>query len=114
MRFLEIYDGVDRATRERLTFLQVPDLSHSPDPTNDHQVERWGRIDAALPIAPMDTFLAAHPEFLLYTDTQLPDLATDRLQARGYAATPVLARDGMTIQLVRRPAGPSGPDGNRR
>jgi 4-amino-4-deoxy-L-arabinose transferase-like glycosyltransferase len=114
MRFLEIYDGVDRATRERLTFLQVPDLSHSPDPTNDHQVERWGRIDAALPIAPMDTFLAAHPEFLLYTDTQLPDLATDRLQARGYAATPVLARDGMTIQLVRRPAGPSGPDGDRR
>jgi 4-amino-4-deoxy-L-arabinose transferase-like glycosyltransferase len=115
LRFFEIYDGADPATRARLTFLQAPDLSRSPDPTNDHQVERWGRIDPALPIAPMDTFLAAHPEFLLYTDAQFPDLVADSLQARGYAATPVVARDGMSLLLVRRPAaGPADPDPGRR
>jgi hypothetical protein len=115
LRFFEIYDGVDRATRSRLAFLQVPDLSRSPDPTNDHQVARWARIDPALPIGPMDAFLAAHPEFLFYTDTTAPDQAADLLRERGYAAAPVLARAGMSLQLVRRPAaGRPDPDARRR
>lgn len=105
LRFFEIYEGAGPAVAKRLVFLMVPDLDRSPDPTNDHQVRRWARIDPALPIKPIQDFLAANPEFLLFTDPTLPDMLPDDLHARGYVSRLVAERAGMRLESLRRPAG---------
>ena len=102
LRFFETYEGADRAVARRLSFLKVPDLSRSPDPTNDHQVERWVNINAELPVVSIDRFLASNTEFLLFEEPKQPDMVPDYLRARGYVVTPIVERASMSLTLVRR------------
>ncbi len=103
LRFFETYEGADRAAARRLSFLRVPDLSQSPDPTNDHQVERWSHIDAELPIVSIDRFLTSNTEFLLLEEPKKPDMVPDYLRVRGYEVTTVIERSGLSLRLIRRP-----------
>ncbi|MGH1588622.1 hypothetical protein ACRBEV_09970 [Methylobacterium phyllosphaerae] len=108
-RFFEITEALGRAPSRRLTFLQVTDQGRNPDPTNEHQVDRWTHIDPALPIRPIEPFLADNPEFLLFIDTAIPDMAAAYLQQRGYVSTLIMAGSGMTLTRFRRPVSKSEP-----
>jgi hypothetical protein len=104
LRFLEFREGADDGIARRLVFLTVPDLDRGPDLTNDHQVQRWARIDPALPVRAAGEFLADAPAFLLFTDPATADQLPGYLRARGYASAVVAEEAGMRLERVGRPA----------
>ncbi len=78
LRFLELAESAGPQLRRRLVFLSTPGIA-SPDPTNQHQVERWRPLRPDLDIADFDSFLASHKTFYLFASANLKDVVTARL-----------------------------------
>jgi hypothetical protein len=71
--------------RARLIYLTLPPTFTFGDPTAERQVKRWKAINPALPVATLDSYLAAHRCFYLYDTFQTDDditryLAEHRVQ----------------------------------
>lgn len=106
LRYLELREGVAPGAVSRLVYLKSPRGTASPDPTNEHQVERWASIDARVAVSDIAPFVAAHPRFLIYSDGEAVDLLPQQLKALGCAATEI-ARDG-TAYLAEVSGCPAG------
>ena len=103
LRFFELREGATAGIASRLVYVKSPAGTASPDPTNEHQVERWTTIDPTLSVTGLAPFLAAHPRFLLFSDPGAIDLLPGQLAARGYTII-VIARDGdATLAEVSTP-----------
>jgi len=74
LRFLELRENTDPKTAARLIYLTAPNESALGDPTNEHQVERWKRINPGLAVAPATPFFAGNRSFLWFSD---PDAAAE-------------------------------------
>jgi hypothetical protein len=71
--------------RARLIYLTLPPTFTFGDPTAERQVKRWKVINPSLPVATLDSYLAAHRCFYLYDTFQTDDditryLAEHRIQ----------------------------------
>lgn len=102
LRFFELREG-DATIARRLVFLMPADLSKSPDPTNDHQVERWARIAPDLPIRDIAGFAAANRDFLLFTDATTVDLLPHALAERGFEASVLTETPYLQLSRMRCP-----------
>jgi hypothetical protein len=83
LRFLELAEAAEPALARRLVFLTSPRGVVSPDPTNEHQVERWRQIRPDLAIADPETFLAHADGFLVFHDSSAVDVLPEWLVGRG-------------------------------
>jgi hypothetical protein len=83
LRFLEMSEAAEPGIARRLIFLVSPLGVVSPDPTNEHQVERWGTIRSDLAITTPESFIRAHPRFLLFHDESAVDVIPDWLARQG-------------------------------
>jgi hypothetical protein len=92
-RFFEIREDADAAVADRLVYLESPPGDANPDPTNEHQVERWKLIAPELAIANIPVFVKSHPRFLLFSDHSAVDLLPSLLIRQGYSLS-VIARNG--------------------
>jgi len=106
LRYLELREGAAPAAVSRLVYLKSPRGTASPDPTNEHQVERWASIDARVAVSDIAPFVAANPRFLIYSDSEAVDLLPQQLKAFGCTATEI-ARDG-TAYLAEVSGCPAG------
>ena len=93
LRFLEMREGAGAAAAGRLFYLKSPAGTASPDPTNEHQVERWKTIAPNLAVMDVAPFVAAHRRFVLFRDASAVDLLPGLLAGRGYRLSEI-ARDG--------------------
>ena len=91
LHYLQLSEAADPALRRRLVFLRVPG-AESPDPTNEHQVERWAPIRPDLAIEDLDTFLAANRHFYLLGDSEAKDVVTTYFVTHGDVRS-VVGRD---------------------
>jgi hypothetical protein len=93
LRFLELREGTETATAQRLVFIRTPPGVDIPDPTNEHQVERWKTVDPRLPVMSLASFLAANSRFLVLSDCSAIDLLPKLLADRGFTLR-TIARTG--------------------
>ena len=61
--------------RRRLVFLTMPGAPSS-DPTNAHQVERWAPLRPDLTVTTLDSFVASHSSFYLFSSAEEKDIVT--------------------------------------
>jgi hypothetical protein len=68
-RYLELMEGLPSDAARRLIFISAP--PGGSDPTNQHEVERWGAIRPSLRIARADRFVRRTPCFLWLVDSSV-------------------------------------------
>jgi hypothetical protein len=93
LRFFEFCENAKRAVGDRIRYLEPPLGTVSPDPTNQHQVERWKIIAPQLAVLGMAEFLTSNSRFLLFADTSGVDLLPALLIGQG-SRLHVIARAG--------------------
>ncbi|HTU56343.1 MAG TPA: hypothetical protein VMF62_20430, partial [Acetobacteraceae bacterium] len=93
LRFLEIREGAGAAIARRLVFVKAPPGIASPDPTNQHILERWKTVLPDLPVVSTGAFMRAHRRFLVFSDESAVDLLPAWLAQHGYRLD-ILARAG--------------------
>jgi hypothetical protein len=93
LRFLELRESAMPTVGRRMVYLKSPAGTFSPDPTNEHQVERWAAIDPNLSVTDIAPFVATHSRFLLFSDGESVDLLPQQLVAQGHVVN-MLLRDG--------------------
>ncbi|MFZ1960495.1 MAG: hypothetical protein WBC64_05645 [Methylovirgula sp.] len=69
LRFFELRENAVPAIGDRIRYLESPTDAISPDPTNQHQVERWKTIAPQLAVSSIAEFLRSNSRFLLFSDT---------------------------------------------
>jgi hypothetical protein len=83
--FFSFEEKSSPAFHDRLVFLTG---QPEPDPTAEHELERWKIINPSLPIYPVTDFLASHPHFYVLDKSSQTHLITGYLLAR-HLITPV-------------------------
>ena len=105
LRFFELSEGAKPAVAHRLVYLTSPSGVISPDPTNEHQVQRWANIRGDLAVIDAAGFVARNPRFLVFSDPSAVDVLPDWLAAKHI---PVrwreIGSDGIRIGSVGDPA----------
>jgi hypothetical protein len=93
LRFFEFREDAAPAIGDRIRYLEPPAGTISPDPTNQHQVERWKTIAPQLAVSNRAEFLKSNSRFLLFADTSSIDLLPALLIGQG-SRLHVIARVG--------------------
>ncbi len=81
LQFFPLAEASTPETRSRIVYLSLPGDAPVGDATNQHQIERWKRINPALPVEGVNEFLKAHPRFFV-VDYQTSDDAPARYLLR--------------------------------
>ena len=85
LQYLQLAESAAPALRKRLVFLLMPGTPSS-DPTNAHQVERWAPLRPDLAITTLDSFVATHDSFYLFSIAEQKDIVTNRFLQTGEIA----------------------------
>ena len=91
LHYLQLDEAAPADLRRRLVFLRMTGET-SPDPTNEHQVERWAAIRPELAIEDLGKFVAGNRSFYLLGDSDMKDVVTDHFIRSGQVSA-VLGRD---------------------
>ncbi len=91
LHYLQLDEAAPPDLRRRLVFLRATGET-SPDPTNEHQVERWAAIRPDLAIEDLDKFMAGNRSFYLLGNSDPKDVVTDHFIRSGQVVA-VLGRD---------------------
>jgi hypothetical protein len=80
--YFELEEAVPPEMKPRLVYLEAPAGVISPDPTNEHHLDRWRRIRPDLKVISAQTFFAQHPRFYLFHTAESTDVITTWLRKR--------------------------------
>jgi hypothetical protein len=89
LQYFELSEAAPDSMKSRLFYVTAPAGVVSPDPTNEHQVERWKAIDPELHVVSPEAFFALNPRFYLLHTTGSTDVLTGWLLAQGSIEKPV-------------------------
>jgi hypothetical protein len=80
--YFELEEAVPPKMKSRLVYLEAPAGVISPDPTNEHHLDRWRRIRPDLKVVSAQAFFAQHPRFYLFHTAESTDVITTWLRKR--------------------------------
>jgi hypothetical protein len=103
--YIELMEAADTSTRSRLVYLQRPQDSLSPDPTNENLVTRLAASHPDYRVSESKAFLKDYAGFYeLYRPNGSTDTTTPALIEKGILASPVDAEHGVMLFRALPPA----------
>ena len=88
LQFLQLEEAAPEPFKSRLVYVTAPPKVTLPDPTNEHQVERWRPIRPDLKIQDARSFFAQNPNFYILHTEVSADVLTSWLLAKGALGKP--------------------------
>lgn len=87
--YFELVEAASPDLKSRFVYVDLPPGTPSPDPTDEHHVDRWHRIRPDLRIMSAQNFFAHNPHFYIFHSSQSLFVLTNWLIDRGLVTKPV-------------------------
>jgi hypothetical protein len=89
LAYFELEEAVPKEMKSRLVYVDAPPGVVSPDPTNEHHVDRWHLIRPDLKVVSAKDFFAQNPRFYLYHTRISTDVITTWLMQQHLIGRPI-------------------------
>lgn len=108
--YIELTQALPPGQADHLAYLAAPPSLSSPDPTNEHEVERLGTLDPRFKVVPFSRATAPGSSFfLLHTTPGMVDMASARIIPDAAIARLVTRSQDAEIYHVQMPATATPP-----